>query len=185
MRRIRPPGDANGPDGEVMLDIEVVGAIVPQAKIAVYFAPNTDAGFLDAITTAVHDTTNKPSVISISWGGPESTWTAQAMTAMDDAFQAAATLGCDGVRCFGRQRFQRRRHRWRRSRGFPRLESFRARLRRHQSRGHRKRHQRRSLFGMTAPTAAPAAAASAHSSRRPPGSRVLSAVTDSRQQARR
>ena len=88
-----PSGDANGPDGEVMLDIEVVGAIAPQAKIAVYFAPNTDAGFLDAITTAIHDTTNKPSVISISWGGPESTWTAQAMTAMDEAFQAAATLG--------------------------------------------------------------------------------------------
>jgi kumamolisin len=88
-----PTGDADGPDGEVMLDIEVVGAIAPQAKIAVYFAPNTDAGFLDAITTAIHDTTNKPSVISISWGGPESTWTSQAMTAMDEAFQAAATMG--------------------------------------------------------------------------------------------
>jgi len=88
-----PTGDANGPDGEVMLDIEVVGAIVPQASIAVYFAPNTDAGFLDAITTAIHDTTNRPAVISISWGGPESTWTSQAMTAMDDAFQAAATMG--------------------------------------------------------------------------------------------
>jgi kumamolisin len=88
-----PTGDANGPDGEVMLDVEVVGAIVPQARIAVYFAPNTDAGFLDAITTAVHDATNKPSVISISWGGPESSWTTQAMTAMDDAFQAAATMG--------------------------------------------------------------------------------------------
>ena len=88
-----PTGDANGPDGEVMLDVEVVGAIAPQAKIVVYFAPNTDAGFLDAITTATHDTTHKPSVISISWGGAESTWTAQAMTAMDAAFQAAATLG--------------------------------------------------------------------------------------------
>jgi kumamolisin len=88
-----PTGDANGPDGEVMLDIEVVGAIVPEATVAVYFAPNTDAGFLDAITTAIHDTTNKPSVISISWGGPESTWTSQAMTAMDDAFQAAASMG--------------------------------------------------------------------------------------------
>jgi kumamolisin len=88
-----PTGDGNGPDGEVMLDVEVVGAIAPKAKIAVYFAPNTDAGFLDAITTAVHDTTNKPSVISISWGGPESSWTSQAMTAMDEAFQAAATLG--------------------------------------------------------------------------------------------
>ena len=88
-----PTGDADGPDGEVMLDIEVVGSIAPGARIAVYFAPNTDAGFLDAITTAIHDTTNNPSVISISWGGPESTWTSQAMTAMDEAFQAAATLG--------------------------------------------------------------------------------------------
>ena len=88
-----PTGDADGPDGEVMLDIEVVGSIAPDARIAVYFAPNTDAGFLDAITTAIHDTTNKPSVISISWGGAESTWTSQSMTAMDEAFQAAATLG--------------------------------------------------------------------------------------------
>jgi kumamolisin len=76
-----------------MLDIEVIGALVPDATIAVYFAPNTDAGFLDAVTQAIHDTTNKPSVISISWGSAESNWTDQAMTAMDDAFQAAATLG--------------------------------------------------------------------------------------------
>jgi kumamolisin len=88
-----PTNDANGPDGEVMLDVEVVGAIAPGANIVVYFAPNTDAGFLDAITTAIHDTTHKPSVISISWGGPESSWTAQAMTAMDNAFQAAAAMG--------------------------------------------------------------------------------------------
>jgi kumamolisin len=88
-----PTGDPNGPDGEVMLDIEVVGAVAPQANIAVYFAPNTDAGFLDAITTAIHDTTNKPSVISISWGQAESSWTQQSMTAFDAAFQAAAAVG--------------------------------------------------------------------------------------------
>jgi kumamolisin len=88
-----PTGDPNGPDGEVMLDIEVVGAIAPEANIAVYFAPNTDAGFLDAITTAIHDTNNKPSIISISWGGPESSWTQQSLTAYDSAFQAAATMG--------------------------------------------------------------------------------------------
>jgi kumamolisin len=88
-----PTGDPSGPDGEVMLDIEVVGAVVPQANIAVYFAPNTDAGFLDAITTAIHDVTNKPSVISISWGGPESNWTEQSFTAFDSAFQAAAAMG--------------------------------------------------------------------------------------------
>jgi kumamolisin len=86
-------GDPNGPDGEVMLDIEVAGAIAPGANIVVYFAPNTDAGFLDAISTAVHDIKNKPSVISISWGGPEASWTPQAMTAFDQAFQVAALAG--------------------------------------------------------------------------------------------
>jgi len=86
-------GDANGPDGEVMLDIEVAGAVAPGASIVVYFAPNTDQGFLDAITTAVHDTKYRPSVISISWGGPEANWTQQSMTAFDQAFQAAAAMG--------------------------------------------------------------------------------------------
>src|SRR5271167_298387 len=89
----QPTGDTNGPDTEVMLDIEVAGAVAPGAKIVVYFAPNTDAGFLDAITTAIHDKTNQPTVVSISWGGPESSWTSQAMTSMDEAFQAAAALG--------------------------------------------------------------------------------------------
>ena len=87
------PGNANGADGEVMLDIEVSAAVAPGAKIVVYFAPNTDQGFIDAISTAVHDTANKPSVISISWGGPESTWTTQSLNALDSACQTAAALG--------------------------------------------------------------------------------------------
>ena len=87
------PTTANSADGEVMLDIEVAGSVAPGAKIAVYFAPNTDQGFIDAITTAVHDTTNKPTVISISWGGPESSWTAQSLSALDQACQSAAALG--------------------------------------------------------------------------------------------
>lgn len=86
-------GDPNGADGEVVLDIEVAGAVAPASKIVVYFAPNTDAGFLDAITKAVHDTKNKPSVVSISWGGPEESFTQQSLTAYDEAFQAAAALG--------------------------------------------------------------------------------------------
>lgn len=87
------PGDANGADGEVMLDIEVSAAVAAGAKIVVYFAPNTDQGFIDAVTTAIHDSTNKPNVLSISWGGPESSWTQQAVTALDQACQAAASLG--------------------------------------------------------------------------------------------
>jgi kumamolisin len=87
------PTNANSADGEVLLDIEVAAAVAPKAHIVVYFAPNTSQGFLNAITTAIHDKTNKPSIISISWGGPESTWTAQAMDQFDQAFQAAALLG--------------------------------------------------------------------------------------------
>ncbi len=87
------PGDPSGADGEVALDIQVAGSIANGAKIAVYFAPNTDQGFIDAITTAVHDTTNKPSVLSISWGGPESSWAQASVTALDDACQSAAALG--------------------------------------------------------------------------------------------
>ena len=91
--RNSPTGDPNGPDGEVMLDIEVVGASAPGARIVVYFAPNTDAGFLNAVSRAAHDPLHRPSVISVSWGAAESNWTVQAMTAMTGAFQEAGLLG--------------------------------------------------------------------------------------------
>jgi kumamolisin len=88
-----PTGDPNGADGEVELDIEVSGAAAPSAKIAVYFSPNTDQGFLDALTTAVHDTKLTPAVVSISWGGPESSWTQQALTSFNSACEDASTIG--------------------------------------------------------------------------------------------
>ena len=60
----------------------------------VYFASDaTDQGFLDAITQAIHDTTNNPSVISISWGGPESAATGSFQTQFNDALKAASLLG--------------------------------------------------------------------------------------------
>src|SRR5271167_4394983 len=89
----QPTGDTNGPDTEVMLDIEVAGAVAPGARIVVYFAPNTDAGFLDAINQAAMDKVNNPSVMSISWGGPESTWTAQSLQTFNSALQSAAAVG--------------------------------------------------------------------------------------------
>ena len=85
------PGDPA--DGEVALDIEIIGALAPGARIAVYFAPNTDQGFIDAVTTAAHDKVNSPSVMSISWGQSESGWSAASMQQMDQAFQAALLLG--------------------------------------------------------------------------------------------
>ncbi|MDQ0800055.1 S53 family peptidase [Arthrobacter sp. SLBN-112] len=88
----QPGKDPTGADGEVLLDIEVVGALVPQADIPVYFAPNTDAGFLDAIINASH-ATPAPTSISISWGQSEDDWTAQARTAFDQALADASALG--------------------------------------------------------------------------------------------
>jgi kumamolisin len=88
-----PAGDPNGPDGEVVLDIEVAGGVAPAANIAVYFAPNTDQGFLDGINSAIHDTVRKPSVISISWGAAEKEWTPQTLNAFNAAFHDAALLG--------------------------------------------------------------------------------------------
>jgi kumamolisin len=88
----QPGADPSGADGEVLLDIDVVGALAPGADIVVYFAPNTDAGFVDAVSAAAHATPT-PTAISISWGQVEDQWTAQARTALDQAFVDAAALG--------------------------------------------------------------------------------------------
>jgi kumamolisin len=84
------PGDPNGADGEVMLDLCVAGAMAPGAELHCYMAPNTDAGFLDAINQAI---TDKMTAISISWGAPEADWTASSITAYNAAFQRAVDAG--------------------------------------------------------------------------------------------
>ncbi len=85
------PGD--DADGEVMLDIEVIGSIAQGASIAVYFAPNTTDGFYDAIAAAIHDTDHRPSVISISWGQAEASWTASTLDVYDELLADAAAAG--------------------------------------------------------------------------------------------
>ncbi len=87
-----PDQAPQGADGEVLLDIEVAGSVAPGAKQLVYFAPNTDQGFLNAVTTAVQAQPT-PAAVSISWGGPESSWTAQSMTALDAAIADGVALG--------------------------------------------------------------------------------------------
>src|SRR5689334_22974938 len=76
----QPEGDPQSADGEVLLDIEVAGALAPAARFLVYFAPNSDAGFLDAVSEAIHAHPT-PAAVSISWGQNEDDWTAQARTA--------------------------------------------------------------------------------------------------------
>ncbi len=82
-----------------MLDIEVAGSVAPGARIAVYFAQFTEQGWVEAITKAVHDAVNKPSVLSVSWGFSELedagtvAFTPQVMDDIELTLQAAATMG--------------------------------------------------------------------------------------------
>ncbi len=82
------------PDIEVVLDINVAGAVAQGAAIAMYFAPNTEQGFSDAILTAVHPDPGQPtpSVVSISWAGSEDSWTSGGLATMQSSIADAQTL---------------------------------------------------------------------------------------------
>jgi kumamolisin len=98
MRDVGVGGARNQPgrdlvaDGEVELDIEILGAMAPGAQILVYFGQNDERGWVDALSTAIHATPT-PTVISISWAAPENAVTAQAGTALEAVFADAAALG--------------------------------------------------------------------------------------------
>jgi Predicted protease len=85
------PGGAA--DAEVMLDIEVCGSLAPAATLVVYFAPNTDQGFYNAISQAAHSSSQPAAAMSISWGGPEDSWSTTSRNAMETALEDAAALG--------------------------------------------------------------------------------------------
>lgn len=84
------PNDPSGASGEVMLDIEVAYAVAPAADYRVYFAPNTDQGFMDAVKLAIED---KCDIISISWGGPENSWNTATIAEFEKIFSSAADAG--------------------------------------------------------------------------------------------
>ncbi len=67
--------------------------MAPDARLAVFFAPDTDAGFVDVLTTALYDGLRKPRVISVSWGSSEDDATDQFLRAMDQVLQDAAAMG--------------------------------------------------------------------------------------------
>lgn len=85
----------DGAEGEVMLDVEVLAGVCPKAKLVVYFSKFTTQGWVDAVDTVVHDQTNDPSVLSISWGDSEdgAGWSAAAIKQVSEALQEAALIG--------------------------------------------------------------------------------------------
>ena len=80
-------------DAWVASDIDVAGSVAPGANIAVYFAPATEQGWVDVISTAVHDADNSPAVLAISSGLVESEWSRAAINALSAVFLEAAQLG--------------------------------------------------------------------------------------------
>jgi kumamolisin len=104
---VQGPGNDPGPDtkaseengdatGEVMLDLCVVGSLVPGAKIFVYFTEFTTQGWIDALNDAIAGS-NDISVVSISYGNPEDdpqgAWTAMGVKQVNEILQAAAAKG--------------------------------------------------------------------------------------------
>jgi kumamolisin len=85
----------------IMMGIEVLGSIAPNARIAVYFTPNTEQGFVDAVSSAIHDAARRPSVVLINWGSPESTWAHQTMEQIQQSFAAAAAMGVTVIAAAG------------------------------------------------------------------------------------
>ena len=94
-------GAANQPgvndlfDTEVALDIEIAGGAAPGATVVVYFAPVTEAGFIEAFATAIHDKVNRPSVLSLSWALAEQEFLTSPVfvTQLNELFKEAALLG--------------------------------------------------------------------------------------------
>ncbi len=92
-QRNAPYGETASFDGEITGDIQTVGAVVPRARIQVYFAPNTSRGFFEAVAQAVHEPRDANTVISISWGQAEVHWRHSVLRAFDSLLLEAAVLG--------------------------------------------------------------------------------------------
>jgi kumamolisin len=87
--------------GEVMLDVDVAGALGGGAKLAVYFSTFDEKGLIDCLSAVINDSANDPSVVSISWGWDENEnfnnegviWSGAAITHCNASLLAAAHLG--------------------------------------------------------------------------------------------
>ena len=77
---------------EIALDLQVLAALLPKAKIAIYFAGNSRDSLVAAIHQAVLDDINRPQVISVSWGSAEKFWNETGYEAMQAALADAIRL---------------------------------------------------------------------------------------------
>ncbi len=82
---------------EATTDIEILGAVVPEARFVMLFAPNTQDQQVAAIETALgadfKDRYGLPTAISCSWGQYEYKIRSGSRRTMEDALAKAAALG--------------------------------------------------------------------------------------------
>ena len=81
---------------ETTMDIEIAAAAAPGAAIDVIFAPNTVAGYRDAVHAALGllaSYPHRPDVVSCSWANSEPAWTVPALEVLDRALRPAPHRG--------------------------------------------------------------------------------------------
>jgi len=79
---------------EVVLNIEMCGAIANNSTLVIYFAPNTAKGFYNALYASINDNVNKPNIISVCWSGmAEKTWSQENLVSFNDLFASAVSKG--------------------------------------------------------------------------------------------
>src|SRR6201994_835247 len=84
--------DAISDAKEVMMDTEIIAGLCPKAAISVYFAHDTQKGWVDMLDRVIKD---RPVVFSMSWGptGEGREWPPAAIEAINDRLHVAAALG--------------------------------------------------------------------------------------------
>lgn len=88
-------------DRELALDVQVAGATAPGATLLIYVAADGFAGVIDAVSYAVHDEANHPTILSISFGAVESAWGNAALATLNGILNDAARLGMTVVAASG------------------------------------------------------------------------------------
>jgi kumamolisin len=84
--------DVLGDSVEVMMDVEIIAGLCPQATITVYFASFDQQGWVELLNQTI---VAKPVALSCSWGLAEDdpSWSSNAIAAINDRLNAARLLG--------------------------------------------------------------------------------------------
>ena len=91
--KLGAPDAATGDDRDGLAAmLQVVSALVPQARLTVYLTAPTERGCVEALLAAVH-APQTPDVICLGWGMAEERFTGLALRTIDFILRDAATLG--------------------------------------------------------------------------------------------